>query len=135
MVTSYIWKDVAYTVSADTLDWMVVSNGSTLVSGVSDRRPDKQEITIYVNRLVEDYLKSEFPRTTGVTVDGTAMLDCTLQDSSGTTLETYRFILGSKGDVVEGIANDPVDGRADPRQKIFVGGYFSTATNVTIQGQ
>lgn len=135
MVTSYIWKDVAYVTSAETLDWRIVLSGDVIASGVSERRPDRETVTVYPNRIVEDWLTATFPETTGVTVDQGSFGDFILQDSSGTTLETYRFILGSDGDVIEGIANDPVDGCADPRQRLFIGGYFPSATSINITGQ
>ena len=135
MVTEYIWKDTAYTTSADTLDWKVEYKGTELVSGVSIKRPGEEYVHVYVNRLVEDILKSSYPQATGVTTDTGAYGDFVLKDSSGTTLETYRFILGSDGNVKTGIANEPVNGHADVRQRLFVGGWFPTAKNVTIQGQ
>lgn len=134
MVTNYIWKDTAYVTSAETLDWTLVQDGTTVASGVSHLRPGEEWLKVYVNRLAEDWLESTYPSATGLTTDDGACMDFTLQDSSGNTLGTYRFILGSVGEVREGISSDPVNGHADCRQRIFAGGYFASATNVTIQG-
>ena len=134
MVTSYIWQDVAYVTSAETLDWRITMNGTEVASGVSERRPGQEEVTVYPNRIVEDLLYATFPGLLAgdFEVDQGASALFALEDSSGNTLETYRFVLGSEGDVIEGIANDPVDGCADPRQWLFIGGYFPTATQVNI---
>lgn len=135
MVTSYIWQDVAYVTSAETLDWRIVLSGDVIASGVSELRPGQEVITVYPNRIVEDWLTATFPETTGVTVDQGSFGDFILQDSSGTTLETYRFILGSEGEIKFGIANDPVDGCADPRQFLLAGGFFPVNTSINITGQ
>lgn len=112
-------EDVAYTATTSPLEWQILCDGNVIATGVSERRPDQEHVTIYPNRIVEDYLHSEFPVEDGVTKDWEACKEFTLADSGGTVLETYVFYDGSVP-VTGEIINEPVNGHCDPRQRIYL---------------
>ena len=124
-------EDVAYTATTSPLEWRIVHGGNTVATGVSERRPDQEGVTIYPNRIVEDLLHSEFPTVTGVTADHGAWGDFILTDGDGNLLETYTFVNSS--DPLSGeILNDPVNGHCDPRQRIFLSRFGLGASNIVV---
>lgn len=132
MTVQSINIDTAYT-SQDALEWKIEHGGSVVASGISERRPDQSDVTIYPNRVVEDLLWSTFPEEDGVTNDPDASGEFVLKDGDGNTLETYLFV-----NATEPLAGDPaflskpVNGHADPRQLIMFTRFTTTADNVTL---
>ena len=136
MVNAPIWRDTPYTGSTEPLYFDIEdSTGNTVYSGVAEAFPNETAVTLYVNRLVADFLSAELdPLTDGVQADSGACQTFTLKES-GTTLETYRFLLCSNGefDGTDRVLSQPVNGHMDPRMKVPYTRFCSASRTVTME--
>ena len=133
MVNSLIGTDVTYSAVTDSLRFKIEESGGTVVyEGVAEPFPGESAVTLYINRLVADFIGCGWAPQTGVTTDGKMCKVFYLKNGSGTTLETYRFFNGY-GDFSEGVASVPVNGHLDPRMLMPVSTHASSATTITIE--
>ena len=130
--------DFFYTTSADTLSYYITCDGVQIYSGTAVKSPDEPYMRINVGRRVSDYLTTSMPdfrEFDGVVVPHPEQLrDFILYDSEGTQLEEYRVLYdfsegwdGSTDDLSE-----PIDGKADVRQKIFWGIFSASGDTVPL---
>ena len=134
MVKKFIWEDTPYTYSGNTLEWYVTVAGEKVFESVSTSFPGESGLTIYVNRLIEDWYECEpFDVANGMH-DGN-LLDVNLYDSTDTLLESYRFIFSSDGEWDGGdvLLSEPINGHLDPRAKFFMTYYANSAKTINIQ--
>lgn len=95
MVYSPIYKDTYYTTSDTSLAYKIYANGTLIYSGKAFKMPNETNLKININKICQDYLHQDFEdilngSTTMRNYD--ACVDFILQNDSGTTLETYRFL-------------------------------------------
>lgn len=134
MVTNFIGVDTPYSATTQSLAFRIEdASGNTVWEGVSVPYPGESAVTIWVNRLVADFLGTDWSPETGVTTDSEACRVFYLKDSSGTTLESYRFINGDGVFPGEGVLNDPVNGHLDPRMYFPASVYSATGTTIDIE--
>ena len=146
MIYKNRFEDFFFETTASTLDYMISTGGQVIFQGRAVKSPAKPVLRINVGQRVRDYLENEMPDFRdfdGVVVPHPdALLDFELQDVFGNPLETYRVLLDYTEDFTgsDMILSDPVNGHADPRQKLFIGCYSeigeqtaSTRDYLTIQ--
>ena len=119
---------VAY--SGSTLDFKLYRDGSKVQDGVMTAYDFP--ITIYLNRYAEPFLGNNFPGTTsGVTADPDASGEFEIRDYSGNTIVSETYISAYAGEFDELMA-EPIDGKADMRQKLYITQYSASAGTKTI---
>ena len=106
-VNTSIWKDTSYAVnySASPFTYRIdmktgstASDVTTIFNGKSWVRPGETYLYININKIAQDYLNSDLPDLRDVTASTTvqnveAFRTFYLKNASGTTLETYNFLL------------------------------------------
>ena len=134
MVKKFIWEDTPYEYSGNTLEWYLSVGGQKVMEGTSVSFPQETGVTIYVNRLVDDWFEGEAMDVSNGMHAGN-MLDVELRDSGDTLLESYRFVYASDGewDGDDVMLSDPINGHLDPRAKFFMTYYANSATTINIQ--
>lgn len=132
MVTGYIGVDTPYTAATESLAFRIEdASGNTVWEGVSVPYPGESAVTIWVNRLVADFLGTEWSPSTGVTADSGACKVFYLRDGDGNLLESYRFVNGD-GVFSGGVLNAPVNGHMDPRMYFPASVYSASGTTITV---
>lgn len=95
MVYAPIYKDTYYTTTASSLSYRIYNNNTLIYSGKAFKMPNESNLRININKICQDYLRQDFEALlTGSTVvrNNDACVEFVLKNSSGTTLETYRFL-------------------------------------------
>ena len=95
MVYAPIWKDTYYTTTAATLNYRIYLGDNLIFSGKAYRMPDGSSIRININKICQNYLEQDIDNIlTGSTsqTNGNAKGDFILKNSTGGTIETYRFL-------------------------------------------
>lgn len=121
-------RDFFYETSGVTaLTYYITCEGVTIYSGVAVKSPNEPNLRINISRRVSDYLHTSMPDFRdfdGVVVPHPEQLmEFILFDGDSAELERYR-VLYEFGGEWNGDYYDlsfPIDGKADPRQKIFWG--------------
>lgn len=132
-------SDFYYDTTASTLNYYIAVNGETIYNGKAVKSPSKDAISINVGKRVRDYIRISMPDFSdydGVVVPHPeAMLVFNLFNlDSGELLEQYNVRLDDTKEWSgeEGCLSEPINTHADPRQKIFYGGSYSSAYPVDI---
>lgn len=128
-----IWKDTAFTSSANTLPFTIQVDGETIYDGVLSKMPGKNEASMNVNKLCESSLGLNFPEATGVTSHPEAYRVFSIVDSGGTTLETRDFIYDWSYEDFRPVLSRPVNGHIDSRMRLPYTMWRSAAGNITIE--
>lgn len=120
-------RDFFYETTESALTYYITCEGVTIYSGVAVKSPNEPNLRINVGRRVSDYLHTSMPDFRdfdGVVVPHPEQLrEFILYDGDTAELERYR-VLYEFGGEWNGDYYDlsfPIDGKADPRQKIFWG--------------
>lgn len=128
-----VWQDDAYEYSGQTLHYCVKMNGTKIYDGIATARDFP--IRIYLNRIAQGYIESEFPDATGVTQDTGASAVFSLVRLSGDTedgvLYTQTYLDAYDG-YYEGSMAQPINGHADARQRLFYTSYNEQQTTITV---
>lgn len=128
-----VWIDDAYEYSGQTLHYRVKMNGNKIYEGIATA--EDFPIKIYLNRIAQGYLQSTFPQETGVTQDTGASAVFSLVRLSGSTeaevLYTQTYI-DAYGSVFGGFMAQPINGRADARQRLFYTTYSVTGGTIEV---
>lgn len=135
---TFTWNtDDVYTYTGDTLDYYVTTGEIMVYEGRAVKSPSNNRIEINLRKIVEDWLEMEFrdflPMDGELYHHEDAFRTFTLHRSSDdAVLFETNCVINDLGDRYpsSGINNDPVDGCADPRQKLFVT-YFGNWTDDT----
>lgn len=133
---TFTWNtDTVYTYTGDTLDYYVTSGEIMVYEGRAVKSPSKSGIEINLRKIAEDWLEMEFrdflPMDGELYLHEEAFRSFVLHRSSDdTVLYEFNCVINDLGEPVSGINNDPVDGCADPRQKLFIT-YFGNWTGNT----
>lgn len=131
-------RDFFYETSAETLSYYITCDDVTIYSGVAVKRPGEPYLRINVGRRVSDYLSTSMPdfrEFDGVVVPHPEQLrQFILYDNETVELERYRVLyeFGGEWDGDYYDLSDPIDGKADPRQKIFWGTVEDGEENIDI---
>lgn len=122
--------------------YYIMCDGITIYNGVAFKGPKEQTLRINIGRRVSDYLTASMPdfrEFDGVVVPHPEQIkDFELYDAEGTLLETYRVKYDFDGNFNGNSSGlfEPIDGKADPRQKLMFGIYrYSTGTTVSVTSQ
>lgn len=120
-------RDFFYETAESALTYYITCEGATIYSGVAVKSPNEPNLRINIGRRVSDYLHTSMPDFRdfdGVVVPHPEQLrEFILYDGDSAELERYR-VLYEFGGEWNGEYYDlsfPIDGKADPRQKIFWG--------------
>lgn len=120
-------------VSGDTVPFSLEKGGETVLEGVARKFPDGREIRFYLNRLASAYLDTQTWENllfeSGITANPDAGAEFTLLDGDGVEICSAYVIKGCGTDT--GVTNEIIDGRVDPRMKIFVS-HVGDAENLDI---
>ena len=128
-----VWKDDGFDYSGSTLNFSLYKNGAKVQEGFMTAYDFP--IKIYLNRYAQPFLGNNFPGTeNGVVPDPDASGVFDMQDLSGSTVVSETYISSYAGDFNELMA-EPIDGKADPRQKIYITQYSASAGTKTITVQ
>ena len=134
MAVKNVWIDDAYDYSGQTLHYRIKKDGFTIVEEEASARDFP--IKIYLNRVAQAYLESTFPENSGVTQDKGAYAEFALVEMSGDTesrtLYAVTYINAYAGEFRTAMTN-PVNGHADPRQRIFYTSYNNSGTTITVE--
>lgn len=137
MIYKSLIQDFFYEDSGSTaLSYYLTCSGETIYTG---KAYNPKGIKINIRKLVEDWLWNAMPDFRGF--DGvvfqheTAIGQFNLYDDEGTLLEEYKVLLSYEPWGGEDMhLNEPIDNKADPRQKFFVSSVESTGTTFDLTG-
>ena len=90
-----IWKDTFYTASTSTLVYSIVLGNRTIFRGKAYKMPNENILKLNINKICQDYLEQDIDNIlTGSTsqTNAEACLDFDLKNSTGGTINTYRFL-------------------------------------------
>lgn len=119
-MTKSIYFDTFYTVSAGNspFSYSIDLDGRTIFNGKAWNAPEENTIKIGINKIAQDYLSIDFPTLssgTSITSHPNAFRTFTLKNESGSTLETYNFLLDWSGKERNFgssiILSDPINGK------------------------
>lgn len=128
-----VFLDDGLNYSGSTLNFNLYRNGVLVQDGFMTAYDFP--IKIYLNRYAQPFLGNNFPGVEqGVVADPDASGVFDMQDLSGSTVVSETYISAYAGDFNELMA-EPIDGKADPRQKIYITQYSATAGTKTITVQ
>lgn len=129
--------DFYYETSASTLNYYITVNGEAIYNGKAVKSPDRDKISVNIGKRVRDYIRigmPDFRDYDGVIVPHPeAMLIFNLFNlDSGELLDQYEVKIDEtkEWEGEEGCMSEPINGHADPRQKIFYG-YSSNISGDT----
>lgn len=133
-------RDFFYETSGTTaLTYHITCDDVTIYNGTAVKSPDKPKLRINIGSRISDYLRTSLPdfrEFDGVVVPHPEQLrDFKLYDSQGNLLETYRVLYEFSGNPHSGgtySLSEPIDGKADPRQKVFWGMNSSSSGSVVV---
>lgn len=122
---SYIFSalDEFVEVSGDTMHFGLFRGGERVLEGTAEKFPDGRAIRFYLNRLADAYLDATgwenllFSTGLHTNPEAGATFEI-LKDDIPYTLCSAYVIKGCG--TATGMQNFPIDGKADPRMKIFV---------------
>lgn len=120
-------RDFFYETAQSALTYYITCEGVTIYSGVAVKSPNETNLRINIGRRVSDYLHTSMPDFRdfdGVVVPHPEQLrEFILYDGDTVELERYRVLYEFGGEWNGDYYNlsFPIDGKADPRQKIFWG--------------
>lgn len=138
-------SDFYYDSPVSTLNYYITVKGETIYRGKAVKSPARENISINIGKRVRDWIELNMPDFRdydGVVVPHPdAMLVFNLYDSNDTLLEQYTVIISESKETEEvyGLLSEPINGNADPRQKIFygcsseIGGLVEVTTSETIE--
>jgi hypothetical protein len=137
MIYKSLNKDFYYEDSGSTrLSYYLTCENETIYTG---RANNPKGIKINIRKLIEDWLWNDMPdfrAYDGVTVthpDACKVFG--LYDEESNLLEEYKVLLSYEDWNGEDMTfNEPIDGKADPRQKFFVSAVESVATTFDLYG-
>ena len=125
-----VWKDDPVSYTGSTLDFKIYKDGTEVQSGVMTALDFP--ITIYLNRYAQPFLGNNFPGTdSGVTADPDALGIFAIKDDSGNTIVSETYVSAYAGEFNE-LMSEPIDGKADMRQKLYITQYSASAGTKTI---
>lgn len=125
MIFSSSSKDFYYESSVSSLTYVILVDDSPVYWGKAFKSPNESKLRVNVGRRIGDYLESHMPdfrEFDGVVVPHPKQLRVfTLKDSVGQVLEEYTVLMEWTGEwnAYYGPISQPINGHADPRQKIF----------------
>ncbi len=137
MIYKSLNKDFYYVDSGSTrLSYYLTCGDETIYTG---RAYNPNGIKINLRKIIEDWLWNDMPdfrEYDGVIVTHEdAYKPFNLYNDEGTLLEEYKVFLSYEDWQGEDMFfNNPIDGKADPRQKIFVSALESIPTSFDIVG-
>lgn len=110
-------------VSGTTVPFTLYKGVQAAYEGVARQFPDGSPIRFYLNRMAEPFLDTSgwngiLFSSTGMTSNPQAGADFSVVDESGVTVCSAYVIKGERA--TTGLTSEPVDGLADPRQKLFI---------------
>lgn len=134
-------SDYFYTSSADTLNYYITVEGddAPIFEGRAVKNPSSALLEINVGRIVRDYLETNMPDFrdfNGVVVPHPRQLRrFNLYTDSMTLLAEYTVLMEytRDWDADYGILSEPVNGRADWRQKLMLSFLLDTGKTVSVQ--
>lgn len=125
--------DEFVTSAEDAVPFTLKKGSETVLEGVARKFPDGREIKFYLNRLASSYLETRTWENllfeNGITENPDAGGQFTLLDENDDEICSAYVIKGYGTDT--GVTNEIIDGRADPRMKIFVS-HAGAAENLNI---
>lgn len=126
MINFSILTDAVYASTATTLNYYVTVDGTVVFRGRAKAGPDG--IRINLRRIAKDWMENQLrdflPLQGEIVAHPEALRTFTLYDAeTDAVLETFRVLYDFADEWNGGTLqmNDPVNGHADPRQKIFIG--------------
>lgn len=127
-------------VSGETIPFALKKGGETILEGVARQFPDGRAIRFYINRLASPYLETatwndifienEFWNYVGMLTNTDAGGQFQLVNTDTNTEICSAFVAKGYG-TQSGLTYCGIDGKADPRQKIFVS-HAGAAENLNI---
>ena len=127
-------------VSGGTIPFALKKDGETILEGVARQFPDGRAIRFYLNRLSSSYLETatwndifienEFWGYVGMLTNTDAGGQFQLINTDTDTEICSAFVVKGYG-TETGVTNETIDGRVDPRMKIFVS-HVGDAENLDI---
>lgn len=121
-------------VSGDTVPFALKKDGETVLEGIARQFPDGRPVRFYLNRLSEGFLDCGTWNPlfigrgfSGLTQNPDAGGLFSIEDTSANTEICSAYVIQGRG-TETGVTNQPIDGRLDPRMKIFVSYAGSGAT-------
>ena len=155
-MNSLSYKDIIYSTTANSLDYVIKLDGDVIFRGGAVKSPKKASIELNVSKIIRNYIQENFadirdftgstfeePGAFGVfelyklttEYDAVEHTNYTVE----TLLETYNILLGFdyqgewNGEAC--IMTRPVNGHIDPRMKIFCTQYSPVSTSIVIDSE
>ena len=137
MINFSILTDAVYASTATTLNYYVTVDGTVVFRGRAKAGPDG--IRINLRRIAKDWMENQLrdflPLQGEIVAHPEALRTFTLYDAeTDAVLEQFTVLFDFADEWNGGTLqmNDPVNGHADPRQKIFIGNGSPTANEQDI---
>lgn len=123
-----VWKDtkVVTETSQDSIDYSISVDGNTIFNGKTYRMPGSSQASIYINRLVRDYLSSKIDFDRRKSVQPQDKYQQAFSLTLGNGIRTLRYTIyndyGYDDTIKDGAINilsRPLSDVVDPRQIVF----------------
>lgn len=96
MIKVPVWKDVTYSASTSAISYYITVDDTTIFNGKAFAKPNGNNISINVSKIVLNYLANELPDFRGYSATTVtapmAYREFKLYNTNGTLLETYYFL-------------------------------------------
>lgn len=134
-----IWQDERLLHNYDRLDYYVTFNDETIFRGRAFRSPKNVPIELDINRIVGDWLENGIdPEYEGVLKQENAWGQFKVWDqTTGYLLAEYgvMFNWDQSWSGESKVLSEPVNGRMDPRMRLFWSKYNVSETSVVVEGE
>lgn len=134
-----IWQDERLLHNYDRLDYYVTFNDETIFRGRAFRSPKNVPIELDINRIVGDWLENGIdPEYEGVLKQENAWGQFKVWDqTTGYLLAEYgvMFNWDQSWSGESKVLSEPVNGKMDPRMRLFWSKYNVSETSVVVEGE
>lgn len=134
-----IWQDERLLHNYDRLDYYVTFNDETIFRGRAFRSPKNVPIELDINRIVGDWLENGIdPEYEGVLKQENAWGQFKVWDqTTGYLLAEYGVMFNweQEWSGESKVLSEPVNGRMDPRMRLFWSKYNVSETSVVVEGE
>lgn len=134
-----IWQDERLLHNYDRLDYYVTFNDETIFRGRAFRSPKNVPIELDINRIVGDWLENGIdPEYEGVLKQENAWGQFKVWDqTTGYLLAEYGVMFNweQEWSGESKVLSEPVNGKMDPRMRLFWSKYNVSETSVVVEGE
>lgn len=131
-----VFRDDPVAFSGSTLRFYLYRNERGITDAGGTMTAYDFPITIYLNRYAQAYLGNSFPGVeNGVVADPDASGKFTMVNRDTWEIVAEETYISAYAGEFNELMSEPIDGKADPRQKLYITQYAASAGTKTIEVQ